>query len=1244
MKKLLSVLLSLAVVFTCFVATPAIADGNTDTPVNLIVNGDGSAGTYTEEDKANSTYAGEFDKNAPIGWRDLSAQYSNAQILYPHTFDISETYSNYSKSPVLAVNSWQTLVQDIVLEAGKTYMVSAKLSLNAGNAAQNNRYLAIGIDAGSGMDAASLSASSAWYARKDLVFTETTKKDGVTSTTWTGDFTDHTFTFNADDFIKANNITVNEDGTFPARFALINNCTGYAIMDDVSIYEAVPVNAVVEKANGIQGGYITGDTAGVIGEDITFTAVAYKGNTFDGWYDADGKLLSTDATVTVTVSEGLTYVAKFDIENLWPDAGYENFPLGTSLLYTDGGDTKNPLWFSEQTSTFWHAIVTNERVTEGAQALKLTHRNNVVSTPVKVEKNKDYVLSFDWVIKTLTMGSGENEKPTYLSDIVIKDSVGITIADYALNTDNTGEFQNTEIFFNSEDNTDIIVAFRYYAGSDCIYLDNFSLTEGTPDDTYVKVTYDSGDASVGSFYEYVKAGTEYTVRQPRFKTPISKILLGYTLGSQTLAFSDVITVNEDTVLTAYYSDYVCNMLSDTTSFNPDDYDYTFALLPDEQRVNEVYPTYYDDIYQWVADNKDTYNIKGAISLGDITQAAAYTEWARAYEGYMLLEDAGIPFALTPGNHDYDFGISHGEPNDNTVRRTEYLNYFFNRNTVDYSEYTTCPVTGDSLVNSYYTIDGINEKYLIMALEIFPRDEVLEWANEVVAAHPNHRVIAATHSHIYSGGGYTEDHDDYPINYPEGSNSAEEVIEKFITKHENILMYLCGHSPRSDIYNIPITGDNGNTVYQLLIDQQNDDDNEKGVGIVCLMGINEENGKIGFTTYSTLHNKYFLTEKNEFTLDFEKMEPAPDPEIFKDELAYKKALDFESDTTIDFTEYTTEQKALSGYEADMNGGYLKVNGAVSVPVSLEKDSTYLAHFKLLANESNLNLGFTGENCTVNFRASSKNGTMAAENSLSVTNGDGFLDVYAVISATDATEMQLTLSGEFSIDNLTVVNVNDFAPQMLGATFNPTADPEAKEAMYVTRIDVPSHLTIEKIATYMGVTSELVASGHAYDFDNTLPNVTAAILKSYLGVGYIAQQGEWDAFRSGDVYATFKGADQANQKTKYSVRTVIDISDAYGNELGFSVATNNDGSATENGVYSRSLNQIKRLLAKNLMEASAQNAHLAESMIEYNDSTKLYNGPIEQVWAFILECVNPKGDMIEKPGKFPVIDEEGEDDFI
>lgn len=96
----------------------------------------------------------------------------------------------------------------------------------------------------------------------------------------------------------------------------------------------------LKKANGIQGGYITGDTAGVIGEDITFTAVAYKGNTFDGWYDADGKLLSTDATVTVTVSEGLTYVAKFDIENLWPDAGYENFPLGTSLLYTDGGDTK----------------------------------------------------------------------------------------------------------------------------------------------------------------------------------------------------------------------------------------------------------------------------------------------------------------------------------------------------------------------------------------------------------------------------------------------------------------------------------------------------------------------------------------------------------------------------------------------------------------------------------------------------------------------------------------------------------------------------------------------------------------------------------------------------------------------------------------------------------------------------------------------------------------------------------------
>ena len=39
------------------------------------------------------------------------------------------------------------------------------------------------------------------------------------------------------------------------------------------------------------------------------------------------------------------------------------------------------------------------------------------------------------------------------------------------------------------------------------------------------------------------------------------------------------------------------------------------------------------------------------------------------------------------------------------------------------------------------------KFLIIALEYHPRDEVLAWANKIVAEHPEHRVIALTHAYL-----------------------------------------------------------------------------------------------------------------------------------------------------------------------------------------------------------------------------------------------------------------------------------------------------------------------------------------------------------------------------------------------------------------------------------------------------------------------------------------------------------------
>ena len=362
------------------------------------------------------------------------------------------------------------------------------------------------------------------------------------------------------------------------------------------------------------------------------------------------------------------------------------------------------------------------------------------------------------------------------------------------------------------------------------------------------------------------------------------------------------------------------------------------------------------------------------------------------------------------------------------------------------------------------------------------------------------------------------------------------------------------------------------------------------------------------------------------------------------------------------EYTDDQKALTGYDADQMGDdYTLIVGEekteYNVPVDVTAGEQYLVHLKVLplsffGNGSALtvsaDMASTVRLSTKNYSVSGTSFSAEAWNSPAnkAAFGNGFVDVYALIDAEESGTANLTIAqpagGILAIDAVTAVNVKDFSPTLKGATFAPMADPDGKKIMYVTNVSIPSYLGIGKISTYMGVTNELVAAGKTDTFTTADENVTAATLSAYKMVGYIAQPGTREVFRNGDIYAVFSGADEVNGKVKFSVRTVIDLTDAYGNSLSLSVSSNNNGNGTQNGVYSRSVNQVKRLLAKALIESSAEHAKLAADMITYDDATKLYNGPIEQVWDFVVTASNPG--FNDNPGTFPEIDEEGTDDLI
>ena len=76
------------------------------------------------------------------------------------------------------------------------------------------------------------------------------------------------------------------------------------------------------------------------------------------------------------------------------------------------------------------------------------------------------------------------------------------------------------------------------------------------------------------------------------------------------------------------------------------------MVPD---FDEYYPRHthlMDAQTKWIADNAAKRNIAYAVQLGDLTNHNTASEWEVARQAFATL-DGKVPYAVVPGNHDYD---------------------------------------------------------------------------------------------------------------------------------------------------------------------------------------------------------------------------------------------------------------------------------------------------------------------------------------------------------------------------------------------------------------------------------------------------------------------------------------------------------------------------------------------------------------------------------------------------------------
>ena len=283
-----------------------------------------------------------------------------------------------------------------------------------------------------------------------------------------------------------------------------------------------------------------------------------------------------------------------------------------------------------------------------------------------------------------------------------------------------------------------------------------------------------------------------------------------------------------------------------------DYAYSFMVIGDTQKVAINAPNLFPYIYDYVADNVEKKNVKFVMGLGDITDKDTNDEWAVVKQSFAKLQGV-VPYSVVRGNHDS-------------------IGAFTSTFPASCFEATLGGTYNNSILNAYHTFEVGKVKYLVLCLDYGCSDQVLEWANEVVEANPDRNVIITTHSYLYRNGTTLAGTDLYAPSTHGGFNDGDQMWDKLIKKHENIVLVLSGHDPNSQIVMTQTPGDHGNIVTQMLIDGQTVDLMYDNCGFVTTLYFSEDGRDVSVEHYAVLKSKYYLTE-NQFTFTLDLIEPA-----------------------------------------------------------------------------------------------------------------------------------------------------------------------------------------------------------------------------------------------------------------------------------------------------------------------------------------------------------------------------------
>lgn len=314
-------------------------------------------------------------------------------------------------------------------------------------------------------------------------------------------------------------------------------------------------------------------------------------------------------------------------------------------------------------------------------------------------------------------------------------------------------------------------------------------------------------------------------------------------------------------------------------------DFTLIVIPDTQNEAEHHQSVMHTQFQWMADQyragkaaSIAKNVVFATSVGDIVNDAdSKTQYKNAAAAYDRLDVAGVPYSVSPGNHDLD-GL---------------FNTYFGPARFSGKPQYQGPMRAGQNENNYSFFSAGGMEFVVINLTFEPSTSPIEWADAVLKAHPTRRGIVVQHDILNTDNSW--------LNQRSFSGLRD---------NSNLFLMLSGHmhtDTDGSAYRLE-TGTDGHPIHVLMTDYQ--DFANGGNGYLRLLRFSPANDKIYASIYSPTVPGYLTNGANfeQFEMSFQ-MPDAP--------VAPPARGDFNKDGVVSVIDLELLRQALGTTNATLN---------------------------------------------------------------------------------------------------------------------------------------------------------------------------------------------------------------------------------------------------------------------------------------------------------------------------------------